>query len=329
MLVGIYGSKDLFVNEYRIMLADKLLGNTDFNTDREVHNLELLKLRFGEASMRQCEVMIKDIDDSKRIQTNIHSTLAARPDEPAAAVVDAAIVSHIFWPALASVPLTNHPRIQSRLDQFGKEYAKLKNPRRLVWMKQLGTVELEVEAYEEDAETGRVVSRVKEVTCTPAHATLLAHFEDRNEWTAAELAERTGMPEAVVRKKMGFWASQRVVLAQPAGAGLAYRVAAVDDADARDHSFQHEDEDEERAVSLGAHEEEEMKVYGSYIAGMLSNLGQLPLERIHTMLGTFVVGSDHKYDKTPRQLAAFLQQLCKEKKLECSPDGLYTIMKKR
>jgi anaphase-promoting complex subunit 2 len=36
MLVTIYGSQELFVNEYRLMLADKLLANLDFNTDREV-----------------------------------------------------------------------------------------------------------------------------------------------------------------------------------------------------------------------------------------------------------------------------------------------------
>lgn len=59
MLVGIYGSKDLFVNEYRNMLADKLLNNLDYNTDKEVHNLELLKLRFGDLSLRTAEVMIK------------------------------------------------------------------------------------------------------------------------------------------------------------------------------------------------------------------------------------------------------------------------------
>jgi anaphase-promoting complex subunit 2 len=59
MLVSIYGSKDLFVNEFRLMLADKLLANLTFDTDQEVHTLELLKLRFGDVSMRSCEIMIK------------------------------------------------------------------------------------------------------------------------------------------------------------------------------------------------------------------------------------------------------------------------------
>lgn len=44
MLVGIYGSKELFVNEYRVMLAEKLLNKTDYDTDRDIRTLELLKV---------------------------------------------------------------------------------------------------------------------------------------------------------------------------------------------------------------------------------------------------------------------------------------------
>lgn len=110
MLVGIYGSNDLFVDEYRLMLADKLLANIDFDTDREVHNLELLKKRFGESCMRQCEIMIKDMDDSKRIAANIHSTIRGRSmEEENNVVVDVAIVSHIFWPPLQKDSMKNHP----------------------------------------------------------------------------------------------------------------------------------------------------------------------------------------------------------------------------
>ena len=71
MLVQIYGSKELFVTEYRFILADKLLKRDDFDTDKEVRTLELLKLRFGESSMHACEVMVKDIADSKRVNTTI------------------------------------------------------------------------------------------------------------------------------------------------------------------------------------------------------------------------------------------------------------------
>lgn len=57
MLVNIYGSKELFVNEYRTLLSNRILSQYD--PDREIRNLELLKKRFGEAPLHQCEVMLK------------------------------------------------------------------------------------------------------------------------------------------------------------------------------------------------------------------------------------------------------------------------------
>ena len=41
----------------------------------QIRNLELLKLRFGENNLHFCEVMIKDIADSKRINTHIVSQI--------------------------------------------------------------------------------------------------------------------------------------------------------------------------------------------------------------------------------------------------------------
>ncbi len=37
-------SKELFVTEYRVMLADKLLNSFDFSADKERQTLELLKV---------------------------------------------------------------------------------------------------------------------------------------------------------------------------------------------------------------------------------------------------------------------------------------------
>ena len=36
MLVNIYGSKDLFVSEYRTLLADRILSLFNYDVDREV-----------------------------------------------------------------------------------------------------------------------------------------------------------------------------------------------------------------------------------------------------------------------------------------------------
>jgi hypothetical protein len=43
----------------RVMLAEKLLGKSDYDCDREFRTLELLKLRFGEGNLHDAEIMIK------------------------------------------------------------------------------------------------------------------------------------------------------------------------------------------------------------------------------------------------------------------------------
>lgn len=42
----------------RVMLSDKLLSKTDYNCDREIRTLELLKLRFGDANLHNCEASL-------------------------------------------------------------------------------------------------------------------------------------------------------------------------------------------------------------------------------------------------------------------------------
>lgn len=340
MLVSIYGSKELFVNEYRLMLADKLLANMDYNTDKELHTLELLKLRFGEMSMRQCEVMIKDVDNSKRTVSSIHEQIEQQYTPPdrigLKPVVDAAIVSHIFWPALQKEQLKHHPRIQLELDQFSEEYGKLKNPRRLVWLNQLGNVELELDVVE----NGESVTRT--FSCPPLLATLISHFADKERWTAEDLSNETGIPEHIIQKKMLFWIHNRVVKFSKTSDGEVtfelvtmeqWKVATESDGGTDSHGASsamhlHDDAHDGVAVSRGAHEEEEVQVYESFITVMLTNR-QLPLDSIHTMLQMMVTsGSDHKYNKTPQQLAVFLQQLCKQDKIECGPDGMYKLVKK-
>lgn len=61
MLVNVYGSKELFVNEYRTLLADRLLTQYSCDTEKEIRYLELLKLRFGDSQLHYCEVKIKTI----------------------------------------------------------------------------------------------------------------------------------------------------------------------------------------------------------------------------------------------------------------------------
>lgn len=118
LLVGIYGSKELFVKEYKTMLAERLLAKSDYDCNHELRTLELLKLRFGEASLHAAEVMLRDLAESKRINTNVKSVsntatpLKKRHDLVSIDALDATIVSELFWPQLPQDDFKLPPQVQ-------------------------------------------------------------------------------------------------------------------------------------------------------------------------------------------------------------------------
>jgi anaphase-promoting complex subunit 2 len=69
-----------------------------------------------------------------------------------------------------------------------------------------------------------------------------------------------------------------------------------------------------------------MAPFENYIQGMLTNFGQLALERLHNMLRVFVVGEPKYEGRSQDQLAAFLQLLADQGKLEVV-NGLYSKRK--
>ena len=67
------------------------------------------------------------------------------------------------------------------------------------------------------------------------------------------------------------------------------------------------------------------QVYWSYIVGMLTNLGKLPLERIHTMLRMFAVQGVGQ-ECSPAELRVFLDRKVREQQLLLS-GGMYQLTK--
>lgn len=169
MLVNIYGSQDLFVNEYRTLLADRLLSQLNYHTEREIRHLELLKRRFGEHQLHFCEVMLKDVYDSKRIDGNIQSDshYNAEADQFA---TSALILSAQFWPPFKEDWKLELPAVvQNQLDKYVKAFEALKGNRTLCWKSHLGSVDLEIQLKD----------RTINMSVTPVHATIILHFQDK------------------------------------------------------------------------------------------------------------------------------------------------------
>jgi len=142
MLISIYGTKELFLSEYRAILSEKLLGKKDYDTEREVRTVELLKLRFGDSSLHSCEVMLKDFADSRRFNHNLHTSLRNRLWTEQ---IDTAVLSHLYWPLQAEITEMRIPNsIQVILDEYARHFNQQKAPRKLRWHLPAGQVQLEV-----------------------------------------------------------------------------------------------------------------------------------------------------------------------------------------
>ncbi|KAG6547269.1 hypothetical protein Mapa_011205 [Marchantia paleacea] len=347
ILVGIYGSKELFVNEYRVMLAEKLLNKSDYDTDRNIRTLELLKLRFGESNMHSCEIMLKDVADSKRINANIKASKSSNDplvsqirssrlpastsqeggegnmangkieQELTLDVVDSTIISSLFWPPFQTETIKIPEAMEHVLDEYAQRYHALKAPRQLQWKKHLGTVKLELQF--EDRSSQFVVS--------PLHASIIMQFESQSRWLASDLALAVGVPLVTLRRRIMLWVNQGVLVESPGPRDgewlytivenigeVGNRTAGPSAAGDAALPLLGEEDGESAVASMEDQWQQEMSVFESYVVGMLTNFESLPLDRIHNMLKMFV--SDPPYDKSLPQLQGFLARLVSEEKLE-------------
>jgi anaphase-promoting complex subunit 2 len=63
-----------FINELKNIYGDHLLRCQDPEYEKEIRLLELIKVRLGDDKLQACEVMLRDVLDSKRINASIRAT---------------------------------------------------------------------------------------------------------------------------------------------------------------------------------------------------------------------------------------------------------------
>ncbi|KAL6707340.1 hypothetical protein ACN47E_004119 [Coniothyrium glycines] len=162
-----------FINELKNIYGDHLLRCQDPEYEKEIRLLELIKIRLGDDKLQACEVMLRDVLDSKRINASIQATIKPptstalvtsdglhprtpqprrttrsatkhlQPSTPTAAppagpMLNAQILSSFFWPMLRDDTF----RVPIEIDALQKEYEarfeRIKGMRKLRWMNALG-----------------------------------------------------------------------------------------------------------------------------------------------------------------------------------------------
>ncbi|MEQ2211602.1 hypothetical protein XENOCAPTIV_009005, partial [Xenoophorus captivus] len=323
LLVSIYGSKDIFIDEYRAVLADRLLHQLNYNTAREIRNVELLKLRFGESHMHYCE----DMADSRRINSHIREEESKlSEDEQPPLALSAIVLSSEFWPTLKEEKLELPACVCRAMEAYTRRYEKLKAMRTLSWKPHLGSVTLDVELEDRT---------LTNLTVSPIHAAIILHFQEKStslssgsgSWTLEELSLKLGVPKELVHRKLALWQQHGVLREEAAG---RYSVLEMGSSREKvDRGMMLIDSDEERdsnTTTQSEQREEKLQLFWAYIQAMLTNLDSMTLERIHSMLRMFVATGPVVTEMDINELEAFLQRKVREHQLIVST-GVYRLPK--
>eukprot|EP00127_Corallochytrium_limacisporum_P003529 Clim_evm12s150 gene=Clim_evmTU12s150 len=235
MLLGIYGTRENFVGEYRSLLAERLLESMDMDTDREVRSLEMLKVHLGENNMQYCDVMLKDMVESRRMRQNIcsHFQRTSRECSIDVSKMSMAILSHLFWPTFRRDTMNLPVTIYRTMQVYEQGFKRQKPNRSLQFKPTVGMVELEVTLPDrqpksftvpvataailymfQDANDEEVTAAVDEMKRAESEDNVKDGITSRTgvtaatskpEWTTQELSQTLGLAEATVRKRIAYW----------------------------------------------------------------------------------------------------------------------------
>ncbi|KAH9922867.1 uncharacterized protein BXZ73DRAFT_91578 [Epithele typhae] len=300
-LVSIYDSKDLFVKELQVLLAQRLLAVTDGNYERERRNIEILKIRFGEAALQVCEVMLRDMTDSRRVDQHVQS----RKPMP----IHPTIVSRHFWPPLQASNLNMSGTFKDMQDEYAKEFHTFKPDKRLYWLPHLGTITLEIELQD----------RTVNAEVQPVEGAIIELFSRKDTWNAADIATELKITQPAVLKGVGTWVDLGVLKEDEVNLYRLLEIAEDSPEGPKPTTRTMTAEEAPTVMTVQEQQAEQMKVYWKFVEGMLTNLGSLDLSRIHNMLKLA-----QGYDRTIEQLGEFMEAARREG-LVLVKDGMWKL----
>ncbi|KAF2175036.1 hypothetical protein K469DRAFT_703357 [Zopfia rhizophila CBS 207.26] len=333
-----------FINELKNILGDHLLRCQDLEYEKEIRLLELIKVRLGDDKLQACEVMLRDVLDSKRINASIRASetlslqtpnqnqlpqtpenapMTPRPRRPTTSgpsrlppstpnfkppggpVLNAQILSSFFWPPLRDDEFLVPAPIQALQKEYEARFERIKGMRKLRWMNALGdgTVFLEFEDRTEEFEN-----------LTPWQVSVIHAFQPQpgEEWAGGkgkgkakdnsitrnveQLEELLEMDEQLVRQALAFWVGKTVLRETHPDTYAVIENASTSTADPDAAAAAQELAEVQAQAQAGAVRsqsdllDEKKAMYMSFILGMLTNQGNMPVQRILMMMRVMVQG---------------------------------------
>ena len=299
-LVHVYGSKDLFVDEYKKLLSSQLVESPTFETDAQLRSLELLKLRFGEDALHECSLMVKDIDDSRRMQQQ----QSADDGSATTTMTTTRVLTRVVWPEMTKKTFEVPEEIQEYQREFEKRFSTRNKSRSLVWMHQRGFAVLDVD-FDNCTKRFERVPLLAATLLTTCFTDELSHEVPVSPEEATKRIRFVDAEECEVSSALRYWTSRGALVETDPGRFVAVRNfdedargrGENDDANRRNDEDDDDDDDDPLSSELSAM----WTPFEPFIKGMLLNLGRLTLDQIHSNLARFAGALGVvKYDKTPR-----------------------------
>ena len=326
-LISLFESKIVFVQEFQKILGERLLKQ-EYDFDREIRVLELLKVRFGETALQACEVMLRDVLDSRRVDAAIHRGEAAefRYSSPrhygGATQLHARILSHLFWPPMPDETFQIPAQIRMLQAKYSEAFEDLKASRKLTWLNSIGQVTVVLEL--EDRTVTEVVTTWQAAVINYFQPTSVAEKDPPKRpirRSTAEIVSYLSMSQTLVVNALAFWIGKlvlrrwsddtyTVIETLPLGddasetpirstRGRKLAAAPVNSPNAATSALLAAQSSPLAASNLAAtstslpalsSNHSKMTPYAPYITGMLTNAGPMPVASISMMLKIAVPG---------------------------------------
>lgn len=326
-LISALGSQDIFIKEFQAIIAERLLSSqTDYQQELKV--LGLLKKRFGEHALQNCDVMVKDITDSKRVDSllgkHIQSQAAKEEHAPA---FHSKILSRLFWPSLTQEPFNVPAPVVPLQEKYEAGFERLKNSRKLNWINNLGTATVQLDLED----------RSVQVNCKTYEAAVIYAFSNEDGSDAQprksfdELWQQLMIDEDLLEAALVFWINEKVLkdVGDRTYTVIERREDTVSDGVANDHVDNLGPDQTlsspRKAKGVSSAEKQRQTVYWQFIVGMLTNSAPtMPLGQILMMMKMLIPDG---CTWSNEELQEFLDEKISEGQLELA-GGKYRLPKK-
>ncbi|KAI5968886.1 hypothetical protein KGF57_000001 [Candida theae] len=252
-LLSIFESKEVFIEEFTKLFGHQLIESTNFDVSSIETKLNLLKSRFGKDNFTTLDIMLRDFNASKHLNTRGGRNVA--------------VLSHLYWDSVLDQldeeknTFKLPPNVQSDFTNFEQHYNTHHRGRYLKLVPSLGSVRLRLDLGDQ----------VSEYEVSTDKAAIISLFGDvDHDLDVDDISKTLNMPLSMVKDGLSFWIEQGVICELSKKRYIA--IDAMNSSDGKYSKSQFGD----------------LEVIEPYVIRMLSNITALNFQRMKSLLKMMV-----------------------------------------